>query len=79
MKYRLWDVDINRLHGTFDNEADALAFVRTLIDAYGEGYADDLELGVDGDDDRDREPLSGRRLVVRVREAARRPAHVKAG
>ena len=70
MKYRLWDTDINRLHGTFDREAEALSLVSTLLRAYGEAYADDLMLGCEHDDCTFSEPITGAALVVRAGQFA---------
>lgn len=66
MRYRVWDTDINRLFGTYDNEAEALSWVRTLVGRYGEGYADDLAVGCEREDGWFTEPLSGAALLKRV-------------
>ncbi len=66
MKYRLWDTDINRLFGTFDNEDEALVLVRTLIGNYGESYAKDLALGWERQDGSFTAPLTGAALVERA-------------
>lgn len=68
MHYEVWDVDINRLFGTFDTEDDALAFVRTLVSRYGRDYAKDLALGCERDDSSVSEPLYGEDLLCRVDE-----------
>ena len=47
MTYELWDVATGNCIGRFGSEIDALARVRTLLDHFGPGYADDLELGVE--------------------------------
>lgn len=70
MKYRLWDTDINRLFGAFDNEAEALAMVRTLIESYGDAYADDLALGCERLDGSFTPPLIGTALIARTRRVA---------
>lgn len=70
MKYRLWDIDINRLFGTFDNEAEALGLVRTLVKSYGAAYADDLALGCEREDGTFAEPLTGAALVARAERVA---------
>lgn len=70
MIYRVWDTDINRLHGTYDNEADALALVRTLVSAYGNDYATELAVGSEAADGSFTEPLSGAALIARAEEVA---------
>lgn len=70
MKYRLWDTDINRLFGTFDNEDEALALVRTMITSYGPTYADDLALGCERADGSFTLPLTGAELVARTQRVA---------
>lgn len=66
MKHRLWDTDINRLFGTFDTEDDALALVRTLVERYGDAYANDLALGCERLDGSFTAPLTGAALVERA-------------
>ena len=63
MTYDLWDVELRKYFGQFDSEIEALSVVRSLIDAYGDDYADDMELA--GEDDRPN--LTGRALVERTR------------
>lgn len=70
MRYRVWDTDINRLFGTYDNEAEALSWVRTLVSRYGAGYADELAVGGEREDGSLTEPLSGAALLKRVDDAA---------
>lgn len=70
MRYRVWDTDINRLFGTYDNEAEALSWVRTLLSRYGDGYADDLAVGCEREDGSFTEPLSGAALRQRVADVA---------
>lgn len=72
MKYRLWDTDINRLFGTFDNEDEALILVTSLLDSYGDAYAEDLALGCERSDGSFTEPLKGAVLIARAAEAAAR-------
>lgn len=67
MKYRLWDTDINRLFGTFDTEDEALAFVRALLESYGNAYANDLALGCERQDGSFTPPLTGAALVEHAR------------
>lgn len=64
--YRLWDIDINRLFGTFDDEAEALDLVRTLLSTYGEAYAEVLVLGCERGDGSFTQPLTGAALVERA-------------
>jgi hypothetical protein len=70
MKYRLWDIDINRLFGTFDNEDEALALAGTLISSYGDAYAADLALGCERSDGSFTSPLTGHELIARVQQVA---------
>lgn len=64
MKYELWDISVRFFFDRFAPEDEALAFVRALLDQYGERYANDLELVIgDGGD----ENLSGAALVARAR------------
>jgi hypothetical protein len=73
MKYRLWDTDISRLFGTFDTEAEALDLVRSLLESYGAGYADELALGCERSDGSFTDPLTGAALVERARRVAKEP------
>jgi hypothetical protein len=66
--YRLWDTDVNRLFGTFDDEAAALELVRTLLNRYGEAYAEDLALGGEQRDGSFGPPLTGAALVARTKQ-----------
>ena len=73
MKYRLWDTDINRLFGTFDTEAEALAYVRAVLESYGAAYADDLAMGCERPDGSFTAPLTGEELVERAWPVAQDP------
>jgi len=70
MIYRVWDTDINRLHGTYDTEEDALALVRTLVTAYGDDYAEDLAVGGERPEGTFTEPLSGADLLAYAERVA---------
>jgi len=64
MKYDLWDTSARFFFDRFSSEEEALAVVRSLIDQYGEQYADELELAIGEGGDRN---LSGPALVERAR------------
>lgn len=49
MRYRVWDTDINRLFGTYETDAEALALVRVLAPVYGEDIGD-LAMTTERDD-----------------------------
>ena len=68
MKFSLWDVETNSYLGRFDDEREALALVRTLVDHYGPSYADRLDLGAITDDENPQDPISGAALLARVSE-----------
>ncbi len=70
MIHDLWDVEAGFYFGRFETEDDALAFVRELIDANGEEYADALELGSPDDPSASRS-ASGAALVERARRPVR--------
>ena len=67
--YDLWDVEIKKYLGRFETEAEALALVRGLLDANGDDYAADLELGAVEDEFGERN-LTGVALAQRARAAA---------
>lgn len=79
MRYRVWDTDIGRLFGSFDNPEEALALVGTLVGTYGIDYAEDLALGCEFDDGSFTEPLSGAALVACAEIAAAERERAKAG
>ncbi|HEY7034457.1 MAG TPA: hypothetical protein VH482_24180 [Thermomicrobiales bacterium] len=62
MAYHLWDVGTRFYYGQFDDEAEVMTLVRSLIDHYGRDYAADLELivGEGGDDNLTGAPLAER-------------------
>lgn len=66
MIYDLWDVEVNRYLGRFEDESEALVLVRTLVNHYGAAYADDLELGGISVEGEVLEPLSGPALIARA-------------
>jgi len=68
MIHDLWDVEAGFYFGRFETEDEAWTFVRDLIDANGEEYADALELGTP-EDASGTMSRSGAALV----EQARRP------
>ena len=65
LRYRLWDIDINRLYGTFATEAEALEFARVLIHKHGDAYADHLALGREHEDGSITVPLASAALISR--------------
>ena len=67
--YDLWDVDSGNNLGHFASEAEAFERVRVLLDAYGEAYAEDLQLGGQDEEGRLVPPLAGAALARRAREA----------
>jgi len=69
VSYELWDVESRNLIGTFDTLPTALAEVRDALRAYGEGYSQFLELGVQGATGGSRTIATGDRLVSLVRLA----------
>jgi hypothetical protein len=64
--YELWDVATGNCIGRFGSEVDALARVRTLLDQFGDGYAEDLELGVEDDSGTFLGSRTGALLVAQV-------------
>lgn len=72
MKYTVFDLDINKLWGVFDTMDEAVAYVRAILSANTDDYADDLgiiprtELGEYG------ESISGDGLRRCVKEHAAR-------
>lgn len=70
MIHDLWDVEAGFYFGRFETEDEALTFVRDLIDANGEEYADALELG-SPDDPSGSWSRSGAALVERARRPER--------
>lgn len=68
MHYELWDVSAGRGIARFRHEHEALALIRTLLDRYGDPYADDLELGIEKDEGALVERVTGRTLAVRARQ-----------
>lgn len=75
MRWRVVDTDIGRLFGTYDNEEEALALVRTLVSSYGENCAEDLAMGGERDDGSFTEPLLGKDLLRRAEEVAAEREH----
>jgi hypothetical protein len=76
MKYDLWDVEINRYVGQFEEESEALELVRRQVSHYSAAYADDLELSAVTAEGEALEPLSGAALIARAEEvlSLRQPA-----
>src|SRR5262245_36317608 len=68
MKYTLWDTETSNSFGAFEDEKEVLALVRTLVDHYGEQYADDLGLGRVTDEGKILPPLSGIALITRAKD-----------
>lgn len=68
MKFNLWDTEVNRYLGQFEDEKDALRLVSMLISHHGRDYAEDLSLGRVTDEGAFLEPLTGATLLARVNE-----------
>ena len=66
LKYNLWDTEVGRYLGQFNDEKEALHLVRILVSHYGNEYADDLSLGCEAADGTFGEPLSGTDLLARA-------------
>ena len=64
----LWDTDSGNCLGTFATQDEALVIVAALLDANGDRYADDLDLGEVDEDDRYRRIATGAALVVMARD-----------
>ncbi len=76
--YDLWDVESGNCIGTFDTQDEALAIVAVLLDANGNDYADDLDLGYTHGDQF--QPIAtGAPLVALALEAARHGMLTPAG
>jgi len=71
--YTVWDIEANNLVGDFATEEEALQTVRELLDAFGDGFAEELQLGGRDDTDRVLPFLSGSALAKRAR-SSRHPA-----
>lgn len=68
MTYDLWDTEVSRYLGHFDDEREALSLVHMLLSHHGVDYAADLGLGRATDDGEVLEPLSGATLIARISE-----------
>ena len=64
--FDLWDIESGNLIGTFEDEQEALAFVRSLLSANGLAYANALDLGWMDPDGRSRTVATGAVLVERA-------------
>jgi hypothetical protein len=74
MIYDLWDVESGNIINTYETEASALAVVRDLVAANGEGIIEALSLGYEADDGSGGLVAEGRGLWVRAQAAAGAPA-----
>jgi len=81
MKHTLLDTSINRLMGTYDSEAEALAYVRALLKVNDATFADDLALSAERSDGSFTKPVTGADLVARAEDvdAERDLASVRTG
>lgn len=70
MIYELWDTESGNLIQAYESEADALALVRSAVDAYGAEYAADLALLLDSGRGDLTTIASGQDLAQRARAAA---------
>jgi hypothetical protein len=68
MKYNLWDTEVSRYLGHFEDETEALTLVQALLRHHGEAYAEELGLGRVTDEGEILEPLSGAALIARIQE-----------
>jgi hypothetical protein len=68
VKYNLWDIEVARYLGHFEDEREALARVRLLLDQHGDEYAAELALGRVTDEGQILDPLTGTLLLARVNE-----------
>jgi len=66
MTHSVWDTDLGKLLGAFDTEEEALAVVRTLVETYGPGEADDLTVSSEYPDGSLGESLFGAALLARL-------------
>jgi hypothetical protein len=67
MRYDLWDTEVGKYLGRSTDEEDALATARTLVDHYGEDYAESLSICRVADDGTILDPLTGDALIVWLR------------
>lgn len=67
MNYDLWDVAAGIGIARSRSEEEVWALVRTLLDHYGDAYAESLEPGIEDDDGAVIEMLSGPVLAERAR------------
>jgi hypothetical protein len=76
--YELWAVDAGNIVGSFATRDEALNVVRALLDAYGRGYAQDLNLSHRDGDGPSRVVAMGEQLLElvdrRTREHAAAPS-----
>lgn len=78
MKYSVWDTEIGNRLGRFDTEGDALAFIRTMIAAYGREKLGDLSLDR-LDEHGVSEELVGDALLDRAEDAVAKPEPAQVG
>jgi len=76
--YDVWDVASGNCIGTFDTQDEALEMVAGLLEANGDNYADDLDLGYT-EDDHFRMIASGLPLMKLAHDVARRVTLTSAG
>ncbi|MEA2583640.1 MAG: hypothetical protein QOF33_1725 [Thermomicrobiales bacterium] len=62
--FELWDVDTGNIIGSFATQDESLEAVRRLLEAYGPGYAEDLDLTAREDTGTARNVASGDRLIA---------------
>ena len=67
--FDLWDTDSGNCLGTFATQDEALAIVAALLDANGDQFADDLDLGHVDEEDRFRRIATGSALAAMARES----------
>lgn len=67
--HRVFDTGINKLFGSFDNEADTVRLAGALIGANHDDWATDLNVGAELPDGTFLDPLTGDELLARIVEA----------
>jgi len=67
--FDLWDIESGNLISTFEDEHEALTFVRSLLSANGLAYANSLDLGWMNSDGKSHSIATGAVLVDRAHAA----------
>ena len=72
--YELWDVDAGNIIGSFATKEESLAVVDRLLEAYGQDYAENLDLSLRDDSGSSRVVASGDVLIAMLERTDARPA-----